>query len=301
MSMVDTGFEGVRVGHWTDAAARTGCTVIRFDQPTVASGEVRGGAPATREFALLDPRRTVSRVDAVVLSGGSAFGLAACDGVMARCEAADLGFPTEDGVVPIVVGMSLFDLGLGDARVRPSAESGMAAWDDAARAFEIGRIGAGAGATVGKWRGRDVAAASGLGTATIRAGDLVVTAIVAVNAAGDVMSEPAATATRRAIEDGSFSWDDLPSGLPPEIGRNTTIGVVITNGIFTKTECQLLAEGAHDGLARAIFPAHTPADGDAFVTVSRPIVEATIGQARILTEIAVESATLASVGESGSG
>src|SRR5215471_1080141 len=122
---------GVRVGHWTDAQARTGCTVVLLPPGSVASGEVRGGAPGTREWALLAPERTVARVDAVVLAGGSAFGLAACDGVMRWCEERGIGFPTPAGVVPIVVGMVLYDLWVGDPSVRPSAGSGYAACEAA--------------------------------------------------------------------------------------------------------------------------------------------------------------------------
>src|SRR5207245_9979679 len=124
---VITDVPGVRVGHWTDAVARTGCTVVLFPAGTVASGEVRGGAPGTREWALLAPERLVARVDAVVLSGGSAFGLAACDGVMRFCEERGMGFPTPAGVVPIVVGAVVYDLAVGDASVRPGPDEGYAA------------------------------------------------------------------------------------------------------------------------------------------------------------------------------
>src|SRR5690606_13189799 len=151
-----TDVDGVRVGHWTDAEARTGCTVVLLPEGTVASGEVRGGAPATREFALLDPTRMVTRLDAVVLSGGSAFGLAAADGVMAHLADAGIGFETVGGPVPIVVGMSLYDLAVGDPTVRPTARDGRAAVEAATGgAVETGAVGAGTGATVAKWRGPD--------------------------------------------------------------------------------------------------------------------------------------------------
>jgi L-aminopeptidase/D-esterase-like protein len=148
-----TDVEGVRVGHWTDAEARTGCTVVLFPEGTVASGEVRGGAPATREFALLDPTRMVTRLDAVVLSGGSAFGLAAADGVMAHLAEAGVGFETVGGRVPIVVAMCLYDLAVGDPTVRPTAEHGRAAAAGAhGGPVETGRVGAGTGATAPWWR-----------------------------------------------------------------------------------------------------------------------------------------------------
>ena len=145
-----TEIAGVRVGHWTDPSAETGCTVVLLPDGAIASGEVRGGAPATRDFALLEPGRIVERLDAVVLSGGSAYGLAACSGVMATLEAVGVGFETTGGVVPIVVGMSLYDLGTGDASVRPGPEQGAAAVAAATGdTVALGRIGAGAGATVG--------------------------------------------------------------------------------------------------------------------------------------------------------
>ncbi len=153
------------VGHWTDSRARTGCTAIILPEGTVASGEVRGGAPATREWELLGPQRTVDRVDAVLLCGGSAFGLAAADGAMSWLEEHGRGFPTPAGKVPIVVAAALFDLGVGDASVRPGAAEGRAACE-AAREGEVetGAVGAGAGATVGRWRGEQRAAGSAAGS-----------------------------------------------------------------------------------------------------------------------------------------
>ncbi len=146
-----TDITGLRVGHWTDPAARTGCTVVLFPDGTVASGDVRGGAPATRELELLDPRRTVSRIDAVVLTGGSAFGLAAADGAMRFCEERGLGFATPAGPVPIVVALALFDLAVGDPAARPGAAEGYAACAAATDGpVELGAVGAGAGATVAK-------------------------------------------------------------------------------------------------------------------------------------------------------
>src|SRR6059058_2345651 len=145
---------GVSVGHWTDSGALTGCTAILLPEGATASGEVRGGAPATREFELLAPHRTVENVDAVVLSGGSAFGLAACDGVVRWLEENGRGFPTPAGLVPIVVGACLFDLAVGDASVRPGPEEGYAACASAGEGDPpTGQVGAGTGATVDKWRG----------------------------------------------------------------------------------------------------------------------------------------------------
>ncbi|MFQ5558214.1 MAG: P1 family peptidase, partial [Acidimicrobiales bacterium] len=212
--------DGVEVGHWSDPVARTGCTVIVLPEATVASGEVRGGAPATREFALLDPQRLVDRVDAVVLTGGSAFGLASADGVAAELERMDRGFPTPAGPVPIVVAMALFDLAVGDATVRPGPAAGRRAF--AARSHDpaVGTVGAGTGATIAKWRGPDRSRPGGLGVGTVARGDLVVTAVVAVNAAG----EPDGGILEEVTEGSLDGWAGRSQPF-----TNTTIGCVVTN------------------------------------------------------------------------
>jgi L-aminopeptidase/D-esterase-like protein len=291
--------DGVAIGHHTDAAARTGCTVILLPEGSVASGEVRGGAPATREFALLDPSRTVARIDAVVLTGGSAFGLAAAEGAMQWCAEHSRGFVTAAGPVPIVVAMALFDLMQGDATVRPTAADGYAAAANAAPgATPVGPVGAGTGATVGKWRGKDHLRPGGLGVAVLCRDDLVVAAIVAVNAVGDIDdgTVPAAIAA------GTFVWPVPPEqfGEPGDaaesIGTNTTIGVILTNAVLDKMGCQLMAQSGHDGLARALFPAHARSDGDALVAVSVPSATARTAEAieldvaRMLATLAVEQA-----------
>ncbi|HEV8299059.1 MAG TPA: P1 family peptidase [Acidimicrobiales bacterium] len=295
---VDLGLAGVRVGHWTDSDAGTGCTVVLFPEGTVASGEVRGGAPATREFALLDPARTVARLDALVLTGGSAFGLAAADGVVAFCEEQGVGFPTVAGNVPIVVALALFDLVEREAAaVRPSPSNGRAAAEAAtAGSVEIGRVGAGAGATVGKWRGREHRAPGGLGAAVARRDKLVVAALVAVNAAGDIDDGT----VPRAILDGSFDgWPEATEGDEPgAVFGNTTIGLVATNGRLDKLGCYLVSQSAHDGFARALFPAHTRGDGDAVVAAATGLVDAAVDTVRTLAVVAVEAA-IRSVGGPG--
>ena len=283
--------DGVRVGHWTDTSSRTGCTVLLFPVGTVASGEVRGGAPATREFDLLAPERTVDRLDALVLSGGSAFGLAAADGVVGLLEERGVGYPTGAGPVPIVVGLSLFDLLEGDPTVRPGPAEGRQAAEEASDDPAIGPVGAGAGATVGTWRGRDHARPGGVGLAVARRGDLVVAALLAVNAAGDV-GDPAQSA---AVADGVFAgWPEPEVG--PLVGRsNTTIGAVVTNARVSTHGCLLLAQSAHDGLARAVFPSHTRMDGDALVaaaTGDTAVDEGDLDVLRVLAVAAVERAVL---------
>jgi L-aminopeptidase/D-esterase-like protein len=249
--------------------------VVLLPEATVASGEVRGGAPATREFALLDPHRLVDRVDAVVLSGGSAFGLAAADGVMRYCEEQGRGFPTPAGRVPIVVGMSLFDLAVGDAAVRPGPSEGYAACSAASDdPVEVGPVGAGTGATVGTWAGPDAGRPGGLGAATERDGDIVVAALFAVNASGDAADDD---------DDGvRIPWW-APFG-------NTTIGLVVTNASLTKLECFLVAQSAHDGLARALKPAHTRADGDAVVAAATGASQGRVDAVRELAAAATEAA-----------
>ncbi len=274
----------MRVGHSTDPAGKTGCTVVAFDRPNVASGEVRGGAPATREFALLDPRRSVESVDAVVLSGGSAFGLAAADGVMTELRSADLGHPTAHGPVPIVVGMSIYDLGVGDSTTAPTASDGGAAWRTADTTFEPGAVGGGTGATTAKWRGVDQAQPSGFAAATGSTDGMTVAALVVVNAFGEIVRDGGVELT--AEIDKSFDWPTAPA----PIGENTTIGVIATDASLTKTQCRILAEGAHDGFARALFPAHAPFDGDAVVVVSHadPSAEPldVVGMSRLRTLVA---------------
>ncbi len=277
-----TGIEGVQVGHWTDEEAATGCTVVLLPEGTVASGEVRGGAPATRDFALLDPTRMVDRLDAVVLSGGSAFGLAACSGVMDVLERSGVGFETSAGPVPIVVGMSLFDLGVGDGAVRPTAAEGaMAAQAANGGAVSTGQVGAGTGATVGKWRGPDSAAPGGLGAAIVRSGEVEVMALIAVNASGDIDDG----VTVAAVAAGDFVQPDVTPFV-----ENTTIGVIVTNAALSKLDCHLVAQTCHDGFGRALVPAHTQGDGDAVVCASTGVVGGDVALVRNLALVATERA-----------
>lgn len=287
-----TDVPGVAVGHWTDGDARTGCTVALLPDGTVASGEVRGGAPGTREWALLEPGRTVATLDAVVLAGGSAFGLAACDGVMAWLEERGRGLPTPAGPVPIVVGMVLFDLLVGSASVRPGPDAGRAACEAATTGgFATGPVGAGTGATLGKWRGPAATTPGGIGTATERDGELVVSALVAVNAIGSLWSPGG---------EGLVPWPAAPAargGFPDTgAGQHTTIGLVVTNAALTKERCRRVADAGHDGLARAIEPAHTTMDGDAFVAAATGPLDAGVDQVAALAARAVERAIRAGAG-----
>jgi L-aminopeptidase/D-esterase-like protein len=268
-SITDVG--GIRVGHFTDSRRPTGCTVVIFDPPAIAGIDVRGSAPGTRETDLLNPINTVQQVNAIVLSGGSAFGLDAASGVMRYLEERGLGFRMGSIVVPIVPAAILFDLNLGDPKIRPNAESGYKACQNASGAnLAEGNVGAGAGATVGKLFGMHSAMKSGIGSASfeIREKGLIVGAIVAVNAVGDVFDSKSdkILAGARSPDGNSFrnSMAQILSGQEANTrpGENSTIGVVATNEALTKNQATKIAQMAQDGLARTINPVHTPFDGD---------------------------------------
>jgi L-aminopeptidase/D-esterase-like protein len=270
---------GVAVGHWTDARARRGCTAVVLPDGARASGEVRGGAPATREWELLDPQRTVARVDVVMLSGGSAFGLATCDGAVRWCEERGRGVPTPAGPVPIVVGAAVFDLPVGDPSVRPGADAGYDACASArSDALETGPVGAGAGATIAKWRG--VPRPGGIGSASSRDGELVVGALVVANAWGELRGE-------ERVDLAAMS-EALPFA-------STTVGVIATNADLSKGDCLLVARSGHDGLARALEPAHTAFDGDALLAASTGSIQASVEYVRALAARVVEDAVRAAV------
>ena len=266
-----TAVEGVKVGHETLAARPTGCTVVLAERGAVAGVDVRGSAPGTRETDLLDPVNTVDQVHAIVLTGGSAFGLDAASGVMRLLEERGIGFETGAGRVPIVPAAVLFDLNVGnDPRVRPGADCGYRAAAAASPGpVAEGNVGAGAGATVGKLAGRERAMKGGVGSAAIALPDgLIVAALVVVNAAGDVIDPATGQVVAGArAEDGRSLADVrrlMRAGLATadRPGENTTLGVVATNARLTKAQAAKVAQMAHDGLARAISPVHTPIDGD---------------------------------------
>ncbi len=287
---VELQIPGVEIGHWTDPVARTGCTVIVLPPGTAASGEVRGGAPATRDFALLAPERLVDCVDAVVLTGGSAFGLASADGVMEVLEAEGRGFDTPHGPVPIVVAMALYDLGVGDAAVRPDAAAGRHAATNRTAASETGTVGAGTGATVSKWLGAENARPGGLGIASVRRNGLVVSVVVALNAAGS--PPPDSQQILDQVAAGTFEqWEGRVSPF-----ANTTLCAVVTNAALTKLECFWVAQGGHDGLARALVPAHSRSDGDAVVAAATGAVPADPDDVRLLAVAAVAKAVGSAVG-----
>jgi L-aminopeptidase/D-esterase-like protein len=266
-----TAVPGVKVGHYTETRRPTGCTVILTEEGAVAGVDVRGSAPGTRETDLLAPTNLVEKVNAIVLAGGSAFGLEAATGVVRWLEERKLGYNVgAAGVVPIVPAAILFDLNVGDASIRPDAGAGYRACEAAGtQAPAQGSVGAGTGATVGKLWGMGRAMKGGIGTASVKAGGLTVGAIVAVNAVGDVVDPASGRILAGArSEDGRRLQDSVKSVLegpvPPALkaGTATTIGVVACDAQLTKAQCQKLAQVAHDGLARSIVPVHTMWDGD---------------------------------------
>lgn len=265
---------GFLIGHASDAAAATGCTVILSHAGATAGVDVRGGGPASRELALLEPHNMIQAIHAVLLAGGSAYGLDAAAGVMAYLEEQDCGFDVGCGKVPIVCGAALFDLQVGESSLRPNKEMGYAACLDAAsglHAAENGNIGAGTGATVGKLAGPARSCKSGLGCYAVRYGALQVAAVIAVNALGDIydLQSGRIIAGLRSVDGRTLanSGDVMLSGAGTTAASNpfttnTTIGCILTNAKLSKPEAHKVACVAHDGIARVIFPVHTQADGD---------------------------------------
>ena len=263
---------GLHVGHAQDFDARTGCTVILADDRFAAGVDVRGAAPGTRETDLLKSENMMEKIDAIVLTGGSAFGLEAASGVMRELEARGRGFDVGIAKVPIVCAAVLFDLANGSSAVRPGAAMGIAALNAATRTPVQGNVGAGCGATVGKMVPGAVPARGGIGMASLSLpGGGTISALIAVNAAGDVYDPE----NGRCIACGTVNGAPAPAmdlllggQVHAAFGRNTTIGVVATDISLDKCACNRLATTAHDGYARAIRPVHTASDGDTLFALS---------------------------------
>lgn len=256
-----TAVSGVRVGHWNDREAMTGCTVVVLPEPNVVAGEARGAAPGTREFALLQPGMRVEQAQAILLTGGSAFGLSAADGVMRGLEADGRGHETPVGRVPIVPSAVIFDL-FPDFGARPGPDEGEAAYRAASSdPVESGLFGAGTGATVAKWRGFEHRRPGGLGTALRTAGDASVGALAVVNAVGDVYSLEGESLTGGEPEPG-------PPSLTPEAFTNTTLIVLATDAALSRLQLFRLVVRAHDALAACLRPVHTDFDGDVVFAAS---------------------------------
>lgn len=301
-----TDVPGIKVGHTTDLNAATGCTVILTPKAGAVCGvDIRGGGPGTRETALLAPTKHIQTVHGIVLSGGSAYGLAAADGVMQYLEAQQIGHETSAGLVPIVPAAIIYDLDIGSSTVRPSAQDGFVAAKQATdNNHERGNVGAGTGATIGKLLDRENASKGGLGMASHNIDEtVIVSALVVLNALGNVVNPETNT-----IISGVQSW----IGKTPNMIRknksgirqdkmlqtpsaaNTTLVVIATNALLSKSEATMVSEMAHDGLARVIYPIHTDFDGDTVFTLAtgeKPLSTSLIGAlAAELTSLAVLNA-----------
>ena len=268
--------EGIKVGHYTEPRRPTGCTVVVIEKGGVAAVDVRGSAPGTRETDLLNPLNSVQKIHAILLAGGSAFGLDAAAGVMQYLEEQGIGYETRVAKVPIVPAAILFDLELGDQKIRPDKRAGYLACKAAnTKRCEEGNVGAGAGATVGKLFGISRAMKGGVGTASLAVGPVVVAALIVVNAFGDVVdSETGKILAGARSPDGKSLVNTLEqlkkgnAGITKPFVENTTIGVVATNISLTKAEACKVAQMGQDGLARSVNPVHTAYDGDTLFAVS---------------------------------
>ena len=291
-----TAVAGIRVGHHTNADALTGVTVIIFPEPNAAAAEVRGAAPGTRELGLLAPGMKVEMIQALVFSGGSAFGLAAADGVVRGLEADGRGHIAWGGVrVPIVPAAVVFDASVITGR-RPDPEAGYAAYQAASSAaVEMGSVGAGTGTTAAKWRGFEYAKRSGIGSAAVAAGDATVGALVVVNAVGDVFDLES-----RPLTGGVPVPEIKPMSQSRGFMQNTTLVAVSTDALLTRTELTRLTVRAHDALGACIRPGHTRYDGDVAYAVSCGAVTADLDALSEAAFVATATAIVAGVEHAGS-
>ncbi len=270
-----TDVKGIQVGHAQDYEAGTGCTVIICKDGATAGVDVRGGAPGTRETDLLLPGNLIQKVHAIYISGGSSFGLDGVSGVMHFLEKHQIGFNVGVTKVPIVPGAVIFDLNIGDYRRRPDFKMGHTACLNAMEKNDaMGNIGAGTGATVGKYFGDKYSMKGGLGTASIKIGELVVAALVVVNCLGDVIDPSTEDILAGALNKTKTSFVNTIKAIKKDLtmansfGKNTTLGVIATNGFLSKSEASKVASMAHNGYARTIRPTHTMFDGDTIFCLS---------------------------------
>jgi L-aminopeptidase/D-esterase-like protein len=299
---------GIKIGHAQNLQAATGCSVVICEEGAVAGVDVRGGSPGTRETDALNPVNMCQSIHAVLLAGGSAFGLDAAAGVMQYLEERNIGLDVSVTKVPIVCGAVLFDLMCGDYKIRPDKSMGFDACMDAENPKNrVGSIGAGTGALIGKIRGNEYAMKGGLGTYAVQAGNLQVGAVVAVNCVGDIYDphvgrliagvlnddKKSLGCTEHIIIEHYSSHNDFFSG-------NTVIGVVVTNADMTKAEANKLASISQNGLARTIRPAHSNYDGDTIFTMATGEVAANQDSVGVLASMAVENAILCAIRNAGS-
>ena len=291
---------GIEVGHFTDTRRPTGCTVILAREGAVGGVDVRGAAPGTRETDLLDPSNLVEKVHGIMLAGGSSWGLDAASGAVRWLEERGIGFDVVVGRLPLVPSAVLFDLLVGDMRVRPDAAAGYAACEAASRADPAeGNVGAGTGAAVGKIFGIHNAMKGGIGTASVTVDGVTVGALIACNALGDVIDPDTAQVIAGARTDDGRHLRDTRRALlrgeapkPLLAGTNTTIGVIATDATITKAQAHRLAVAAHDGLARSINPVHTMSDGDTLFSLGTGRAGKSLGM-MVLATMAAEATAIA--------
>ncbi len=258
---------GSSVGHWTDPTGLTGCTVILPPPGNVTSCDIRGSSPSSRELAHLDTDRKMKEIHGVLLTGGSAFGLAAADGVMTWLSERGIGYDTRIARVPIVPAAVIFDLGAGDPNARPTAAHGRAACEIASEGpVATGRVGAGTGATVGKWAGFEFGAEGGLGIGHATWGDQAISALAVVNSVGDVLRDGQVVAGSSAPE----PRHPFPPPPEPEGVTNTVLVVLVAPGVRDKRDARWLAQRGSDGVTIAVRPAHTRYDGDVVFSIGCP-------------------------------
>ncbi len=294
---------GIRIGNAQDYDSATGCTVILCEKGAVAGVDVRGGAPGTRETDLLNPVNLVDKVHSVLLSGGSAFGLDAASGIMSYLESRGIGFDVGVTKVPIVTGAVIFDLEVGDYRIRPDKKMGYDACVNSEKGFfSQGTVGAGTGASVGKVFGINNAMKGGLGACCLKIGELYVGAIIVVNCLGDVVEPGSGNIIAGTLDESGKDFINsenfiINNCVKKSMGYsgNTTIGVVFTNAHLSKANAQKVASMAHNGIARTIRPSHTMFDGDTIFALSLGTVEAEVSAIGVIAAQAVEEAIISGV------
>jgi L-aminopeptidase/D-esterase-like protein len=296
--------EGLKIGHAQNLKAATGCTVVICENGATIGVDVRGGAPGTRETDLLDPVNLVEQAHAVLLTGGSAFGLDAAAGVMQCLEENEIGFDVQVTKVPIVCGAALFDLAIGDHKIRPDKKMGYEACINAVSSGECrqGSVGAGTGATVGKIMGAGQAMKGGLGCFAMQTGDLKIGAMVAVNCLGDVIDPLNNEKLAGPLNSDMLTIDDTEeimiksfSGKNNLFSGNTTIGVIATNAGFTKAQATKLASMAQNGYARTMRPAHSMYDGDTIFAMSTGDIQADLSTVGLLSARVMERAVVEAI------
>lgn len=289
-----------KIGHFTDLERATGCTVILPPSPNVTSASVKGASPGTREFALLAPEKKISEINALLFTGGSAFGLGAAHAVMKQLAKDNKGYQTDYGVVPLVASAVIFDKNIGDAKAYPGSGDALKAFESAEfDNTQSGAIGAGTGATVGKWMGMKHAMKGGLGLAHVKHGALAITVLSVVNAVGNIVDAYGRTMAGAIDENGRFLdhqnfiqiWSEPAAGMH----GNTVLLAIFTNAKLNKLQVYQLADYAHYGLARCIHPSHTTFDGDLAVTIATPEVEAAPDLLQTLTIHATVQSVMDSV------